>query len=193
MSLTLDDKISSGVPGVYINKGVVLSVDDKSGEDAVGLSRRPDVLLFLTLDIGRDFSPVLRLHGTFKRNDKNEVIGWGSGFIFRNFFPKIGCKGGLTPEGRIPKEWLDALVGKTILRLSYASKIREKDGKLMYSDLNDIRVGSEDPLKWAREFKANYETTGFPKNFHPELLDLRDMDFPGTLPPEPPPAGSDPL
>lgn len=194
MSLTLEGGtkggIPTGMPGVYINDAIIAGVQDISGSMPTGFKTPIDLGIELELEIGRSFRPKLRLFGNFKTTAAGEKT-WGGAFKLRDFFRKAGCKGSLGDDNKIPKEWLDSLIGKKIWRLSYVSRIRP-DGKLGYSDWNEVWMAEEDPEKMAASFKTQFLKSGYPKNYNADLLesvggatfDPAELDAPA-----PPPTG----
>ena len=162
--------------GVFINHVTIREAYDLSGEKPSFLTNTPDLWIQLKLDVGRDFFPEMNFFGDFKRDDSRQISDWGSAFKVRNLFTSLGITGQLTPEGKFPSAMVEALPGKSFYRLQYVSRERD-DGKLGYSDWSDD-IETENPENLAKKFFKSVER-GYPKNYHPELVDNDDdMDFP---------------
>lgn len=172
--------IPSGVPGVFLNEGRIISVTDISGTKPEYYSNPVDIGVELKLEIGRSFQPTLRIAKNFKHDDKGNIVDWGAAFPLREFLEQIGGTK-LDDNYRIPAELLEAIVGKDIIRLSYVTGVKE-GGKLKYKDWDRIMFkGSGDPLALAKRFIDEYKRTGYPKNYHPEAIEevsAAAFDFP---------------
>jgi hypothetical protein len=156
-------------PGVYIGKATIVGVQDVTEEGLPFLQQNPDVAITITLDIGKDFNPEMSFFGNFKRDERNGLVtDWGGAFPVRGLFDACKIVGEINDDGTIPQEMLDQLVGKEILRLQYVSGFR-KDGKIRYSDWNNVLGGSDKPEKLAKLFEDSV-AKGYPKNYSPEIL-----------------------
>jgi len=157
-------------PGIFINEATIADVQDVSGLILPFMERPFEIGIKLYLDIGRNFQPELVIAGDFKRDPATgEVVGWGGAFVVQEALSRLGYTGPLEDGNKIPEEVLLELVGKQFLRLSYVSGQKE-NGKLRYSDWNQIATPEEGPddllLRWKRSLQR-----GYPRNFRPELMD----------------------
>jgi hypothetical protein len=157
-------------PGVFINEVEVAAAEDISGTTPPFMDRPVDIGIKLTLEIGKNFQPVLSITGNFKRDtDTGEVIGWGSAFVVQEALSRLGFKGELDQENRIPADALQRVIGKSFLRLSYISG-EKQNGKPRYSDWGRMASTEEGAEELAKRFKQSV-AKGYPKNYRPELLD----------------------
>ena len=167
-------------PGVYINEVTIAEVQDMAGQTLPFFDRPFDIGFKLMLDIGRDFQPELVIAGNFKRHPiSDEVIGWGNAFVVQEALTRLGFKGDLDPNNVIPAHIFSALIGKKFLRLSYVSGVKE-NGKFRYTDWNNIATVEEGAESLSHRFKRSL-TKGYPRNYHPDLLERVESDV--TFPP----------
>ena len=172
MTLTCDRPYGSNSygKGIFINLVKIVEVEDVSGTTLPFLQDPVDIGIKLKLDIGRDFQPDLYIAGSFERaQGTDEVIGWKSGFVVQDALFRLGYTGTLSPNNSIPQHVLPTLVGKQFYRLSYVSRVKN-GGKPGYSDWNMIASVDEGPQSLAARFQKSLQK-GYPKNYHPELLD----------------------
>ncbi len=157
-------------PGIFINEVEVAAAEDISGTTPPYMDRSVDIGIKLTLEVGKDFQPQLSITGNFKRDpDTGEVIGWGGAFVVQEALARLGFKGELDQENRIPAEALEGVIGKRFLRLSYISG-EKQNGKPRYSDWGRIATPEEGTEDLVTRFKRSV-AKGYPKNYRPELLD----------------------
>ncbi len=111
------------------------------------------------------------------RRDKNRIVDWGSAFVVKDFFIKLGCFKGLIDEEikerirllekkQVPADFLVKAIKKKICILDYVKGISE-EGKLKYSTWNIVDV---DPEQLRNAFKKSV-AKGFPLNYKPDLMD----------------------
>jgi hypothetical protein len=171
MTLTCDGKYTPnkyGV-GVIIRKVTVADVADVSGQTAPFLERPWDIGIKLYLEVGRDFQPELTIAGSFKRDSiTGEIVGWGSAFVVQEALQRFGYSGSLQEGNHIPQSVLEGLIGKEFYRLSYVSG-RKENGKVKYTDWNQIATLQEGPEDLAGRFRKSL-TRGYPKNYQPEVV-----------------------
>jgi len=116
-------------PGVYISEVSIVSAEDISGTTPPFLQEPVDIGLDLTLEVGRSFNPHLVIAGNFKRDEiTGEVVGWGSAFPVQEALLRLGYTGSLAPGNTIPEGVLEALAGKSFMRLSYVSGLKDDVG-----------------------------------------------------------------
>ena len=113
-----------------------------------------DIGLDVTLDIGKDFKPVMYIGGSFKLDEiNNTIIGWGRAYKVKMFFDAIGlpiklAKGTSVVENRLPEVFENQIIGKDFERLSYLSTKTKPDGSNRWRDWQDvIRTGEGKKLK----------------------------------------------
>lgn len=183
MSLTFEkSQQKSYGKGIYVDNAKIIGIEDKTGEQR--FEKTPDLFLVLKLSIpGLSFEPTVELAGNFKRDDNGQVTGWGGAYAIRDLFHTFGIKGELNADYTLPDSVLEQLVGKDVMRLTYVSKKKE-DGsnKLSYSTWTKLAIADESEegkQKFANSFVAEWQKTGFPKNYHPEILDNESITFPG--------------
>lgn len=176
-------KFSTGGKGpsrVMLSKAKILAIEDISNKKVEYLGKTYEIGVSLTIDIGKEnFKPTYTVAGNFKRDVAGKVIGWGSAFVLRDFFSRLGFDGELNTDHTIPAEALTYVVGKEFLRLSYLSGIKG-DGRPKFSDWAQIGALGED-MDLLKRFEASV-ATGYPKNYHPELStqvkSSNDLEFP---------------
>lgn len=170
MTLTMEHpypKTSYG-KGIFISLVTIADVEDISGDNLYYADSPIDIGLKLYLDIKKEFMPELNIGGYFNRDAQNNVVGWGSAFPLQNFLQKLGYKGKLTADNKIPQEIIQSLPGKQFYRLSYVYDFR--DGKLKYCDWNIIGSAEEEPEELLKRFQKSF-LKGYPKNYRPDLID----------------------
>ena len=161
-------------PGIYVNTVTILAAEDISGTALPFMENPFDIAIRLILDVGRDFQPELVIGGQFKRDaSSGEVIGWGNAFVVQEALSRLGYTGPPDPNNSIPPSVLETLVGKQFLRLSYTSGVKDT-GKLRYSDWNQIASVEDGAENLVKRFKRSL-TRGYPKNYHPEVLDAEPV------------------
>lgn len=166
-----------GMSPIIIMKVKVIGAENVSGVEIPYLKKSYDIGVKLMLDIGREFKPTLVIAGNFKKDEsKKNVTGWGSAFVVRDLFGKIGYEGTLGDDNKLPQEALDFLIDKEFLRLSYVSGTKE-NGKFRYSDWSQVAAVDEGEDVLYKRFIASH-AKGYPSNYHPELLEA------DTFPPE---------
>ena len=113
-----------------------------------------DIGLDITLDIGKEFKPVMYIGGSFKLDEiNNTIIGWGRAYKVKMFFDAIGlpiklAKGTSVVENRLPEGFENHIIGKDFERLSYLSTKTKPDGTNRWRDWQDvIRTGEGKKLK----------------------------------------------
>jgi len=164
---------TSNSPGILISLVKIIDVEDISGEQLPFLERPVDIGIRLYLDIGRNFNPEIIIAGNFERDAQtDEVRGWGSAFTVQQALLNLGYQGSLTKDNKIPADILQSIIGKSFYRLSYVSGLKDSN-KLRYSDFNLIGAADEGPEPLAKRFQKSV-LKGYPKNYHPELLDRED-------------------
>ena len=104
-------------------------------------------------------------------------MGWGSAFPVQEALLRLGYTGSLAPGNTIPEGVLEALAGKSFMRLSYVSGLKD-DGRPRYSDWNLIGTTEEGPEALSARFRRSV-ARGFPKNYRPEVLN-RNGELEGT-------------
>jgi len=154
--------------GIFISLVTIAHVEDISGQDLYFADSPVDIGLKLYLDIKKDFMPEMNIAGYFERDIQNNIKGWGSAFVVQDALSKLGFKGKLTVDNRIPSDVLQSLEGKQFYRLSYVCDLR--DGKLRYCDWNIIGSPDETPESLAKRFSKSL-LKGYPKNYRPDCID----------------------
>lgn len=164
----------SFLKGVFISEVEIVDAEDISGEVLPHLQQPFDIGVRLKLEIGRSFQPEFVIAGNFKRDElSGEVIGWGSAFVVQEALSRLGFKGDLEPDNRIPEGVVPSLVGKRFLRLSYVSGLKE-NGKLRYNDWNMIATLEEGAESLLKRFERSL-SRGYPRNYRPELMDANSV------------------
>lgn len=163
-------------PGIYINVGKIIGTKDVSGQKPNDYAEQPcEVGLKIRLDIGQSFQPEMSFAGRFKRDEAGRITDWGNATTVKIFLSNMGVKGALDANNKIPVEVLQSLLGKEILRLSYVKGVKESDpSKLAYGTWNTVILAGEGQDKVLLDMFKKSLKKGYPKNFHPELLDRQD-------------------
>jgi hypothetical protein len=131
----------------------------------------------IEFDINKPFTKKVVIKGDLRR-DRNKVVDWGSAFVVKEFFIKIGCFRGLLEEEikdrlqllekkQVPADFLVTARKKKIYILDFVRAISD-DGKLKYSTWNIVDA---DPEQLKNAFKASV-AKGYPANYKPELVGL---------------------
>lgn len=182
MSLSFggNDGIQAG-KGIYINKGKIIAARDVSGQKPSDFAEKTcEVGLQIKLDIGRSFQPIMAFAGNFKRDEAGRITDWGNATTLKIFLSNMGVKGELDANNKVPIEVIKSIVGREIYRLSYVRGTKETDGvtKPAYSTWNTVLpVAEGNDKKLGDMFFASLKK-GYPKNYHPEVLDdASDVSF----------------
>lgn len=185
-----EERSASVMPGVYIDRVLISSVKDISGQKMPFNNEKCDIGIELTLDIGRSYKPVVTIAGKFERDETGVITGWGKAFPVNRFLSSVEIKGSLTHENRLPAEVLQNLVGRYVWRLSYVKGRRaDNPEKLSYSTWNTMLPGDvpENEGKLLELFKKSLKR-GYPSNYKPEVLEPiflpPDADKPVSKPDE---------
>lgn len=139
MPLRIDKPAAEG-QDVFVVTGIIKDAKDISGVP-VSDKWTPNLGIEITVDIGRDFFPTMRIAGDITEED------WGSAFKVRELLLAAGVTGFLTEDNKIPEEAIKELIGKTIKFVRF--RAGEKDGKSIYYnwDLVFPAVASDDKIK----------------------------------------------
>jgi len=126
-----------GIKGAVASTAKIASVKDLSGTEHPRLKKTYELYLVCNIEVGRDFQPEFEVFGDFKRNAQGEIEKAGSAFKVGEFFAnarKAGEKGAkglelvVDSNDRIPKDLLDALVGRSFSYVRYV-KGQKPNGK----------------------------------------------------------------
>lgn len=178
--LTLSNNNQSELPGVYINKAIVVAAVDHSGKPTYNDDPESirDLAVEVEFNVGQPWNKKVMFSGNlkYKKNDPKEVADWYSAFIIRELFHQTGCFNGLTKDElkeklrlfsnkEIPIDFLLKIRGKVVYIVSYV-KGKGEDGKLKYGTWSIV---DKDPNKLLEAFKVSI-SKGYPQNYRPDLL-----------------------
>ena len=153
--------------GIYVNKVPIESAQIKYNAKEDWMSVPDDVRIYTTYDSGRGFDKNLDIGGRFNKEKKH----WGSALKVKMLFDACGVNTKDTDieglEWKIPESWMDQIVGKEILVLSYVTNIVKKNGKNLWLDWNDVMHPDKgyDALK--DHFMKQHEK-GYVKRYSPD-------------------------
>jgi len=173
----------SHLSGTFVNLVTIVHAESISGKDVYNNGNPVDCGVRLTIDIGREWQPKMMIHGNFKK--EGDKIGWGSAFAVKDLLTKLKLKGQLNPDGSIPQDLLDAMVGRKFVRLSYIRGVDQTTGKKRYTDYRHVEVpkNEDDAAEVAKlgqvltnKFVKDV-TNGWVKNFQPDA-GSEDTSFP---------------
>ena len=131
------------------------------------LTRKDDIVLTLTLDVGNDkFQPELVLRGYFNKKEDGSFQNNGTATKIRILFDSVGINADDAIDKEkfeISDESLEQLVDKEFCKLSYVYGVKE-DGKTGWSDWSEVaKVGDDQKLKdkfidavrnkWVRDYR----------------------------------------
>ncbi len=172
MTLSCDSSANGGLPkGIIVGKVTIVGVEDISGTTPQHLQFPVDIGIKLTLDVGKSFQPEMIIAGNFKRdNSTGDVVSWGGGFVIQDLLIRMGYLGKLNEGNTIPSEALESLKGKSFLRLSYVTGLKQ-DGRPRYSDWTQVAAEDESRESLVARFHRSV-AKGYPKNFRPEVLEV---------------------
>ena len=163
--------------GVFVNDVKIVSVEPCYDGKVWQKQYKDDLGVDVTLDIGRDFQPVMYIGGSFKKNDFGDVEGLGSAVKVKFFFNELGIN--VDDAELMSKALSDDVVsqctGKTFQRLSYVTK-RKDNGKLQYSDFQNILGEGKPKSELIDKFKESV-ANGWIKSYKPELMDTQQTKF----------------
>ncbi len=177
--LSLSNQNGNGfMKGVFITEARIINLTDIS--DKPTFAENPhsthDLAIEIEFDINKSWTKKVIIKGDFKK-DGNAITGWGSAFVVKDFFIKMGCFRGLVEEEineriqllekkQIPADFLLKSRNKKIYILDYVRSISD-DGKMKYSTWNIVDT---DPEILKSAFKTSV-AKGYPSNYKPELMD----------------------
>ena len=158
---------SNKARGIFVNKVPIQSAKIKYDVKEDWMTMPDDVRIYTTYDSGRGFDKNLDIGGRFNK-DKGH---WGSALKVKMLFDACGINSKeIDIEGagwKIPEAWLDQIIGKDILVLSYVTSIIKKNGKNLWLDWNDVMHPDKgyDALK--DHFMKQHEK-GYVKRYSPD-------------------------
>ena len=175
MTLTFGDgeRKDGAMPGVWIDRVLISSVKDISGQKMPFNDSKCDLGIEITFDIGRSYKPVTTIAGKFERDEAGIITGWGKAFPVSRIFSALNIKGQLTADNKLPAEAVQSLAGMYVWRLSYVKGRRpDNPEKLSYSTWNVFLPGDvpENEVKLLEMFKKSLKK-GYPSNYKPEVLE----------------------
>tara|TARA_R110002020_G_scaffold1370_1_gene6263 strand:- start:3290 stop:3826 length:537 start_codon:yes stop_codon:yes gene_type:complete len=163
--------------GVFVNEVKIVSVVPTYEGKEWQKQYKDDVGLDITLDIGRDFQPVMYIGGSLKKDDFGEVQGVGSAVKVKLFFDELGIKLDdqelLTQS--INEDRFNSVQGMSFQRLSYVTK-RKENGKLQYSDFQNVLNVNKPKSELIDKFKESV-SNGWIKSYKPELMQEQSPKF----------------
>ncbi len=178
LSLNRNENGNGYMKGVFVTEATVINLQDLSGKPTYkeNPDSTHDLAIQIEFDISKSFTKKVILKGDLRR-DKNRIVDWGSAFVVKDFFIKLGCFKGLIDEEikerirllekkQVPADFLIKAIKKKICILDYVKGISE-EGKLKYSTWNIVDV---DPEQLRNAFKKSV-AKGFPLNYKPDLMD----------------------
>lgn len=172
----------SFMPGVYINQAKIIGAIDISGKPTYQDNPESvrDLAIELELDIGKEWNKKVIIKGNLKINPKSPKVidDWGSAFVVKDLFLKLGCFDYLNKEElaeklkifsikEIPADFLVKLIGKSVYVLDYIKGLSD-EGKPRYGTWNIVDTDED---KLAIAFRSSV-AKGYPSNYKPELLSL---------------------
>lgn len=167
MSLTMSTTQSlSNESNIFVNEAKILSIETVEDPFPSSQYPAPDLSIRIKFDVGASFEPEDLIVGNFKKDEvSGEVIGWGSAFKVGDFFLKaLGLKDiSLTEDNKIPTEYFENAIGKTVLRLTYAYA-KNIEGKNKYKPWTRFGNPEKSPEILTKGFNAQVEK-GYIKDF----------------------------
>lgn len=172
----------SFMPGVYINQAKIIGAIDISGKPTYQDNPESvrDLAIELELDIGKEWNKKVIIKGNLKINPSSPKVidDWGSAFVVKDLFLKLGCFDNLNKEElaeklkifsikEIPADFLVKLIGKSVYVLDYIKGLSD-EGKPRYGTWNIVDTDED---KLAIAFRSSV-AKGYPSNYKPELLSL---------------------
>lgn len=172
----------SFMPGVYINQAKIIGAIDISGKPTYQDNPESvrDLAIELELDIGKEWNKKVIIKGNLKINPRSPKVidDWGSAFVVKDLFLKLGCFDNLNKEElaeklkifsikEIPADFLVKLIGKSVYVLDYIKGLSD-EGKPRYGTWNIVDTDED---KLAIAFRSSV-AKGYPSNYKPELLSL---------------------
>jgi hypothetical protein len=190
--------------GIYVDVAKIISATDISNTTILAKNagkKNLDIVLGVELkfDIGKTFQPSQRVFGDLKYDaNTGKSVEWGSAFKIEQLLVITGNEGAelvaLTPDEethvtdgvrarvgqniyyKLPQIALDTMIGKDILRLSYAAgKRSDGSGKTQYNTWDifwavpegenaDLEATKE---KMAKSFYDGWKKRKYPKDYQP--------------------------
>lgn len=148
----------------FIDKVTILSAQEVTDR------KFSDKAVTLVLDTGQSFNPLMTIEGKFGAVDAQGEPTIGSCFHVQNLFEKLGISFALDSNAPIDTDALAQLNGKTFWRLRYAKSLN-LEGKVRFENYQEIENGEYEKgaVRLESTFKKDV-AKGFPKSYHPELL-----------------------
>ena len=168
--------------GVVINEVIIRKVLNVLYDEKLPwMQYSDDIGLNLELNVGRDFYPKFYVGGNWKRNSRNEIVGYGSSFKINLLLRACGFEKVdklFNDECELSQQTIDDLVGRKFLRLSYARGLKTT-GKIDWKDWQQAGRDEEGQENFLVRFFAAVEE-GHVKDFDPNVTPTldSDLDFP---------------
>jgi hypothetical protein len=171
--------LSFGTSTAFRDNAFCDSIEISAARDVSGIQnpwgKVPDLALELEYP-GKDGNPFkTTLGGEFKRDANGTIVGFGGAFPIEVLLSKSTLFATMKEQekkdflqiielGKLPKKFLDFLVGKTLHKVSYVKGYKEDDpSKLAYSSFNQLGWTKEQVIKAFNDGVAK----GYPKNYDP--------------------------
>lgn len=164
--------------GVYTRTSKIADVVARYNVKEPWQKREDDIVLELTLDIGKSFQPSMRVGGFFNRNDDGSIKNNGTATKVKILIESAGLNWdkSIDENNQLTDQALEELQNSEICTLSYVYGTT-KTGKTGWSYWNEVaKPGEDDTLKnkffiavdkgWVRDY--NPEDTG---GFDPSELE----------------------
>lgn len=179
MNLTMSNTQSltnSHQSDIFVNEAKVLSVEIVENPYPTSPYPAPDLAIKVKFDVGASFEPEDIITGNFKKDSvSGEVIGWGSAFKIGDFFLKaLGITDiSLTGDNQIPAEYLKDVIGKSVLRLTYAYTT-SMEGKNRFKPWNKFGSIDKSPDILVKGFHTQVEK-GYIKDYIGSVVETKNL------------------
>jgi len=162
------------MPGVFINKDVIVDV-----QDVTGMGQFPsDVALKILFPErqrkdGSTFQPSMTVYGDFERDARGLVTGWGSAFKIDRLINHIGGWNQELQSQEVPVEALNMLIAKEVYHLQYCKGLTPGGQRQMvnYQIVAGLVENDQPGDRWLLEnFRRQVDADKI-KNYDPDAWD----------------------
>ena len=160
--LGLDDGKRTGGPGIFVQKGIVIGVEDHGKTHKIG-EKTYDFAITVQIQVPeKDFADKLLIFGNLSK----DKTSWGGAFKIRDFFDRIGNikERKLNDDYTIPESWIESVIGKQAKFLVYRTTggFWGRDKNIWNEEITDVAI--------INSFLNGHKRSGFPSDYSPDAV-----------------------
>lgn len=159
--------------GVFVRTSKIADVVARYNVKESWQRREDDIVLEITLEIGKDFQPTMRVGGFFNRNDNGSIKNFGTATKVKILVESAGLnwEKSVDENNQLTDTALEELQGSDICTLSYVYG-QTKTGKTGWTYWNEVaKAGQDEVLKrkfltavdkgWVKDYRPDEPDTSF--------------------------------